>query len=207
MWSQDFAGWASIFIGAVSVGPALHPLMGVRRSKGRSGAPKAEVWSRLLVGPGLLVNGVLYLRYPRYPHGTWLVWIPWTLFAAGLIPLIVSWIVSRRRAKRMDPSSATPSLSSADVPGPGPSFAPDASTAGLIERIKNVKFSTTRFAPGYDEEEVDTFLDKLVTVLGEGGQLDRSELRDIKFSQTRLRPGYVMPDVHTFLDEVAQATW
>ena len=83
----------------------------------------------------------------------------------------------------------------------------DAGTAGLIERIKNVRFSTTRLAPGYDEEEVDTFLDKLVAALSGDGQLDRSELRTVRFSTTRLRPGYAMPDVDTFLGEVTQATW
>ena len=61
--------------------------------------------------------------------------------------------------------------------------------AGLIERIKNVRFSTTRLAPGYDEEEVDTFLDKLVAVLSEDSELDRSELHEVRFSRTRLRPG------------------
>ena len=77
----------------------------------------------------------------------------------------------------------------------------------MIERIKNVRFGTTRLARGYDEEEVDTFLDKLVAALNQDGQLDRSHLRDARFSTTRLRPGYAMPDVDTFLDEVAQATW
>jgi DivIVA domain-containing protein len=91
------------------------------------------------------------------------------------------------------------------MPGRGPASAPDACTAGLIERIKNVKFSTTRFAPGYDEEEVDTLLDRLVAALSQDGQLARLELRDIRFSRTWLRPGYAMPDVNTFLDEVAQA--
>jgi DivIVA domain-containing protein len=93
------------------------------------------------------------------------------------------------------------------VPGPGPAIAPDAGTAGLVERIKNVRFGTVRLAPGYDEEEVDVFLDTLVAALGGDGQLDRSELRDARFKTTRIRPGYAMPDVDTFLDEVAHASW
>jgi DivIVA domain-containing protein len=90
---------------------------------------------------------------------------------------------------------------------PGPAIALDARTTGLIERIKTVRFSTTRLSPGYDEEEVDVFLDKLVAALSQEGQLDRSELREVRFSTTRMRPGYVVPDVNAFLEEVAQATW
>jgi len=208
MGIQDVAGWVFIAGGTVNVGRALPVLVRARRSQRYPAAVPAGVWSGLMAGLGLLASGVLSLRYPRYPHGTWLGWIPGTLVGAALIVLIVPSIVARRRARRLGPSSAyAASLSSADVPGPGPAIAPDARTAGLIERIKNVKFGTVRLAPGYDEEEVDTFLDKLVAALSQDGQLNRSELRDIRFSTTRLRPGYAMPDVDTFLEEVAQATW
>jgi DivIVA domain-containing protein len=198
MGIQDVAGWALVACGVVNVGRALPPL--VRRSAARSGAIPAGVWSGLLLGLGFLVSGFLYLRDPGDPHGTWLIWIPVTLGAAGLLLPAVPWIKSRRRAGRLDPGPADPpALSSADPP--------DARTAGLIERVKNVRFGTTRLAPGYDEEEVDIFLDKLVAALSRNGQVDRSELRDVRFSTTRLRPGYAMPDVDTFLQEVAQATW
>jgi DivIVA domain-containing protein len=116
--------------------------------------------------------------------------------------------MARSRTRRLDSSPAgTPGLSSAPLADPGPAIAPDAKTAGLIERIKTVRFSTTRFSPGYDEEEVDVFLDKLVTALGQDGQVDRPELHDVRFSTTRMRPGYVIADVDAFLEEVAQATW
>jgi len=206
MGIEEVAGWLLIVNGAIGVGPVLPVLARARRSEARSGAVPAGVWSRLLAGLGVLVSGILYLRYPHYPHS--LDWIPGILAAVGLIVLIVPWIVSRQKARRLGASSEyTAELGSADAPGPGPAFAPDASTAGLIERIKNVKFDTVRLAPGYDEEEVDNFLDKLVAALSESGQVDRLELRNIKFSTTRLRPGYTMPDVDNFLDEVAQATW
>jgi DivIVA domain-containing protein len=97
--------------------------------------------------------------------------------------------------------------SSADTTAPGPATTLDDSVAGrLIEQIRTIQFSTTRLAPGYDEEEVDIFLDKLVATLSEGSQLYSSVLRNARFSTTRLRPGYVIADVHAFLDEVAQAT-
>ena len=209
MGSQDFAGWVLIASGALNAGSAVPGLVRVRRSQGRSGAIPADAWPGLLAGLGLFVGGVLYLSYPSDPHGTWLNWVPGTLAAVALALLIVARIVSyRSRARRLGPGSADPPvLGSAHIPRPGPAIAPDARTASLIERIKSVRFSTTRLAPGYDEEEVDLFLDKLVAALSGDGELDRSELRDVRFSTTRLRPGYAMPDVDTFLGEVKQATW
>jgi len=59
----------------------------------------------------------------------------------------------------------------------------------LIERIRTVKFSTVRLVPGYDEREVDAFLDKLIETLGTGGRLDPAEVRDARFATTRFRPG------------------
>ena len=203
MGIQEVAGYVFIVGGAVIAGRALPPLVRASRSGARLTAIPVGVWSDLLFGLGLLAAGVLDLRFP---HGTWLDLIPGVVSGAGLIVPIVHWIVSRKRPRRLDLSSTRiPDLISGDMSGPGPASAPDAGTAGLIERIKNVKFSTTRLKPGYDEEEVDIFLDKLVASLSQDGQLDRLELRDIQFSRTRLRPGYVMPDVNTFLDEIAQA--
>lgn len=74
--------------------------------------------------------------------------------------------------------------------------------AGMISRIENSRFSTTRFAPGYDEEEVDKFLDELVRILSDGDTLDPAMVRDAKFSTTRLRPGYNQEDVDALLDDV-----
>jgi DivIVA domain-containing protein len=81
----------------------------------------------------------------------------------------------------------------------------DASYADLIERIKNAQFRTTRWSPGYDEEEVDTFLDRLAAILRESRRPDLEELRTVQFATTRLRPGYVMEEVDVFLREIAQA--
>jgi DivIVA domain-containing protein len=73
-------------------------------------------------------------------------------------------------------------------------------------RIEKATFSTTRLSTGYDEEEVDVFLDKVIAVLSEGGQPDQAELRSAHFTTTRLRPGYVMQDVDSFLHEIARAS-
>jgi DivIVA domain-containing protein len=202
---QDVADCVFIVAGAMIGSRALPSLVRTRRSGSRPAAIPAGLWSDLLLGVCLLTDGVFNLCYP---HGGWQHLIPGVAGSAVLTLVIAGWIVSRRRPRRLVLSSADPpDLISGDTYGPGPVSAPDARATGLIERINKVKFGTTRLAPGYDEEEVDVFLDKLVAALGRDGQLDRSELRDIQFSKTRLRPGYAMPDVDAFLAEVAQASW
>jgi DivIVA domain-containing protein len=192
MGIEEVLTWVGMAPGAISVIGALPVLIRPGRNERWSAAQSPWVWSRLLVGLGLVVGGFLALGYPR---GTWLVLIPGVLVVTGLTLLTRTWIVSRRRARRLAPPRVK-------------RWRPDVGAAGLIERIKNVQFSTTRLVPGYDEQEVDTFLDKLVAALSEDGQLDRSELRDIRFSTTRrLRPGYAVPDVDTFMEELARATW
>jgi DivIVA domain-containing protein len=192
MGIEEVVTWVGMAPGAISVIGALPVLIRPRRNERWSAAQSPWVWSRLLVGLGLVVGGLLALRYPR---GTWLVLIPGVLLVTGLTLLIRTWIVSRRRATRMAPPLVK-------------RWRPNVGTAGLIERIKNVQFSTTRLTPGYDEKEVDTFLGNLVAALSEDNQFDRSELRDIRFSTTRrLRPGYAVPDVDIFMEELARATW
>jgi DivIVA domain-containing protein len=63
-------------------------------------------------------------------------------------------------------------------------------------------FSTVKFSAGYEEEDVDNFLDKLIAVLGASGELDPGLVRNAQFATTRLRPGYAMQDVDNFLDGV-----
>jgi DivIVA domain-containing protein len=69
----------------------------------------------------------------------------------------------------------------------------------MIDRITNAKFNTTRLQPGYDEKEVDNFLDQVVAQLRSGGL---PEVRGARFSSTRMRPGYAQQDVDDLLDEI-----
>jgi len=200
MGIQDVGGLMLIGLGFSIAGLSLPPLIKAVRTRERLTAIPVGVWSGLLVGSGAILHGI-FVRGPRDPHAAWVVWIPGMLTIAGLLLPVVPWIVSRRRPRRLGSISAgTPGLDSE------PAIALDDRTTGLIERIKTVTFSTTRLS-GYDEEEVDVFLDKLIAALSRDGQLDRSELRDVRFSRTRMRPGYVLTDVDAFLEEVAQATW
>lgn len=69
----------------------------------------------------------------------------------------------------------------------------------MIERIEKALFRTTRMQPGYDERDVDTFLDEAVAALRRGELPDAPGAR---FGTTRIRPGYNEMDVDDLLDEI-----
>jgi DivIVA domain-containing protein len=72
----------------------------------------------------------------------------------------------------------------------------------LIGLVRNVRFGTTRLKMGYDEQEVDAFLDEMITAL----RRDRARASQVKnavFATTRMRPGYRQADVDAFLERLA----
>jgi DivIVA domain-containing protein len=73
----------------------------------------------------------------------------------------------------------------------------DASEAMII-RIRNARFRTTRFRSGYNEREVDTYLDEVISRL----ELGQPPVPPTGFSVTRMVPGYVLDDVDTLVDEI-----
>jgi DivIVA domain-containing protein len=91
------------------------------------------------------------------------------------------------------------------VQGTGPACDVPAGASELIDRIRNVKFRTTHRG-GYDEEEVDQYLDRITDGLSRG---ERGTVRQLagepRFTATRLRPGYVIADVDSLLASVDQA--
>jgi DivIVA domain-containing protein len=210
---HDDGVWVLIVLAAIIVTSSLSKLVRAVRSGSRAGAIPAEVWSGLYLSVVFLADGVFILRHG---HPAWLQWSLGAFGVAGLVWLTISGIVSRRRAGvpwwrfwhviTHRPAAGGVGLGDESYLGPGAAGTLDAGTSGLIERIKHVTFSTTRLSSGYDEEEVDIFLDKLVAVLSENGRLNQAELCDVRFTATRLRPGYVVPDVDSFLREIAEAT-
>jgi len=84
----------------------------------------------------------------------------------------------------------------------GPEQHEPADHAAMISRIRNARFRTTRLRPGYDDREVDTFLDRLVAALSDPGSLDPLLVREARFPLTRWRPGYEPAEVEALLDEV-----
>jgi DivIVA domain-containing protein len=75
----------------------------------------------------------------------------------------------------------------------------------LVDRIRNSRFGTTRRG-GYEEEEVDEFLDRIMRSLirGERGTM-RQLAGEAQFTTVRLRPAYVMADVDDLLGSVEHA--
>lgn len=79
--------------------------------------------------------------------------------------------------------------------------------------IATVRFRTTVFEPGYEQQEVDTFLDRAAEALRqyEGGlasadiPLDAQSIEHVRFTSTRFREGYHAHDVDGFLDRLGEA--
>jgi DivIVA domain-containing protein len=72
----------------------------------------------------------------------------------------------------------------------------------LVGLVRNVRFGTTRLKVGYDEREVDAFLDATITALREN-RTRASQVKNAVFATTRIRPGYRQPDVDAFLERLA----
>jgi DivIVA domain-containing protein len=84
----------------------------------------------------------------------------------------------------------------------------EARVSSMVWRIENIKFSVTRLSPGYDEKEVDDFLDEIRDFFaGVKGAvpITPADVRNKSFTVTRFRPGYDEVEVDSFLDEVELA--
>lgn len=76
------------------------------------------------------------------------------------------------------------------------------------DSVRSYRFSVTKLTAGYDQEEVDDFLDLVVAALRarEAGQQSPLSAQDVlqqSFSQTKFREGYAMREVDDLLDRVA----
>jgi DivIVA domain-containing protein len=72
----------------------------------------------------------------------------------------------------------------------------------LVGLVRNVQFGVTRVNVGYDEQEVDAFLDQMIVAL----RANRARASDVKkavFSNTRMRAGYRQAEVDAFLERLA----
>jgi DivIVA domain-containing protein len=88
---------------------------------------------------------------------------------------------------------------------PGPDADVPPAVHQLVDQIRSSRFGTTRRG-GYDEEDVDRFLDRIMDNLiqGERGTLQRLA-GEPRFTTARLRPGYVRADVDSLLASVEHA--
>jgi DivIVA domain-containing protein len=74
-----------------------------------------------------------------------------------------------------------------------------ATAEATITRIRDARFRTTRW-DGYDEREVDTFLEAMIARLNRGEPASPGAAP--AFTSTRLRPGYRKADVDALLEEL-----
>jgi DivIVA domain-containing protein len=83
---------------------------------------------------------------------------------------------------------------------------PEAWSAAEAEKVERAAFRPGRLGLGYDEDEVDAFLDRIVATLR--GTTDQpvtcDDVRAATFTTVMLRPGYAVADVDAFLAGVAE---
>ncbi|MEU5873511.1 DivIVA domain-containing protein [Glycomyces sp. NPDC047369] len=74
------------------------------------------------------------------------------------------------------------------------------------DQVRGVKFTPVQLAEGYDQDEVDAFLDRVVLALVEPAtgpqRLTADDVRASMFTSTRLREGYEVKEVDAFLDRI-----
>jgi|GEM_PF-1575025 len=77
------------------------------------------------------------------------------------------------------------------------------------DEVLAAKFQATKFTEGYDQEEVDDFLDRVVTTLRaretgvpEAGALTIADIDARSFTTTKFREGYAQGAVDELLDRV-----
>ena len=78
----------------------------------------------------------------------------------------------------------------------------DREAESMASYIRNATFKTTRFAAGYDEAEVDAFLDAAIELIRRGERVSMAP----QFTETRLRPGYVKQEVDELIVEIMRRT-
>ncbi|NUP04072.1 MAG: DivIVA domain-containing protein [Nonomuraea sp.] len=73
-------------------------------------------------------------------------------------------------------------------------------------RVERVAFRPGRMGTGYNEDEVDAFLDRVVATLRGTTEfpVTAKEVREAKFSTVLFRAGYLIADVDSFLEDVGE---
>ncbi|MEU6247132.1 DivIVA domain-containing protein [Glycomyces sp. NPDC047010] len=84
--------------------------------------------------------------------------------------------------------------------------APSTEAVVTADEVRGVKFTAVQLAEGYDQDEVDAFLDRVVLALVEPAsgpqRLSADDVRTSMFTSTRLREGYEVKEVDAFLDRI-----
>jgi DivIVA domain-containing protein len=86
--------------------------------------------------------------------------------------------------------------------GGGRKRLPPAAADRLIGLVHNVRFVNTWRREGYDEADVDAFLDQMIAALGRR-RAWAGDVRAARFATTRFRRGYSQREVDAFLEHLA----
>jgi DivIVA domain-containing protein len=73
--------------------------------------------------------------------------------------------------------------------------------------VLKTRFRSTKFRDGYDQDEVDDFLDRVVATLNEVPGAEPvivEQVQAVKFTATKFREGYDQDEVDAFLDRVVE---
>lgn len=81
-------------------------------------------------------------------------------------------------------------------------------TTRLVTMIENVRFQQTKYSSGYDQDDVDDFLDSLIAAVkrGKRGSDIETFIAGAKFNLAKFREGYDMDEVDEFLDRFILAS-
>ena len=73
-------------------------------------------------------------------------------------------------------------------------------------RVERVAFRPGRMGTGYNEDEVDAFLDRIVATLRDTTEypVTAKDVREVRFSTVLFRAGYLIADVDSFLSGIAE---
>ncbi|GAA1666089.1 hypothetical protein GCM10009830_09700 [Glycomyces endophyticus] len=115
--------------------------------------------------------------------------------------------LAANRHRPAEPVGAPPPETVAPQPDPiEPESHVPAGELISAEEVRDVRFRVVHLVEGYDEDEVDAFLDRVVLALLEPAagpqRLGADDVRTAEFTTTRMRDGYEMEDVDAFLDRV-----
>jgi len=73
-------------------------------------------------------------------------------------------------------------------------------------KVERVAFRPGRMGTGYNEDEVDAFLDRIVATLRDTTEypVTAKDVREVRFSTVLFRAGYLIADVDSFLSGIAE---
>jgi DivIVA domain-containing protein len=202
--------WLVIGVGVLGAAPRVIKLTAGRaRLQMAEPGARRKAWSELAQSLTPVAFGLFFLATAvpsaepfRWPAGA----LVFAFVGWGVVPSIRSGKRRRSDGVAGEAGSGPAASASGEQPSARTASLPDVSASGaeLAEWVDRTTFSTTRLRPGYAQEDVDVFLDRISDAFlhADVVALTSDDVRDIRFATTLWRPGYDEEDVDKFLDIV-----